>query len=141
MMRVFRECQRGGNYLSVHPRCIVKTSGFTRGVCKNRGFFIKLKGFSCGIAREQAILRKSKAPRKSPEKWTFLGLAFYNAPRLHTVKKSQGRGKITTRPLPQTFLDPPPPMTGFPPSLPCPVMSLQIPLSEASKIGFGGRAL
>ena len=23
---------------SVHTRCIVKTSGFTRGVCKNRGF-------------------------------------------------------------------------------------------------------
>ena len=24
---------------SVHTRCIVKTSGFTRSVCKNRGFF------------------------------------------------------------------------------------------------------
>ena len=24
---------------SVHTRCIVKTSGFTRGVCKNRGFY------------------------------------------------------------------------------------------------------
>ena len=31
------------------------------------------------------ILRKSKTPRKSPEKWTFLSLAFYNAPSLHTV--------------------------------------------------------
>ena len=30
---------------SVHTRCIVKTSGFTRGVCKNRGFSIKFKGF------------------------------------------------------------------------------------------------
>ena len=39
----------------------------------------------CGILTEQAILRKSKAPRKSPEKWTFLSLAFYNAPSLHTV--------------------------------------------------------
>ena len=34
------------------------------------------------------ILRKSKAPRKSPEKWTFLSLAFYNAPSLHTVNES-----------------------------------------------------
>ena len=24
---------------SVHTRCIVKTSGFTRGVCKNSGFY------------------------------------------------------------------------------------------------------
>ena len=24
---------------SVHTRCIVKTSGFTRGVCKNLGFY------------------------------------------------------------------------------------------------------
>ena len=24
---------------SVHTRCIVKKSGFTRGVCKNRGFY------------------------------------------------------------------------------------------------------
>ena len=24
---------------SVHTRCIVKTGGFTRGVCKNRGFY------------------------------------------------------------------------------------------------------
>ena len=24
---------------TVHTRCIVKTSGFTRGVCKNRGFY------------------------------------------------------------------------------------------------------
>ena len=32
------------NFNSVHTRCIVKTSGFTRGVCKNRDF-IKFKGF------------------------------------------------------------------------------------------------
>ena len=24
---------------SVHTRCIVKTSGFRRGVCKNQGFY------------------------------------------------------------------------------------------------------
>ena len=49
------------------------------------GDFIKFKGFSCGIPREQAILRQSKTPRKSQEKWTFMSLAFYNAPSLHTV--------------------------------------------------------
>ena len=29
-----------------------------------------------------------KTPRKSPEKWIFLSLAFYNAPSLHTVNWS-----------------------------------------------------
>ena len=32
------------SFNSVHTRCIVKTGGFTGGVCKNRGF-IKFKGF------------------------------------------------------------------------------------------------
>ena len=50
--------------------------------CKNRGFFYIYR-CSCGIPREQALLRKSKTSRKSPEKWTFLSLAFYNAPRKH----------------------------------------------------------
>ena len=59
----------------MQTRGIVKTSGFTR-VFVKIGDFIKFKGFSCGILREQAILRKSKAPRKSPEKSTFLSLAF-----------------------------------------------------------------
>ena len=68
----------------MHTRCIVKTSGFTRGVCKIWGFY-SIQRFSCGIPREQAILRKSKTPRKSPEKSTFLSLAFCNAPSLHTV--------------------------------------------------------
>ena len=71
----------------MHTRCIVKTRGFTRGVCKNRGSYYIFR-FSCGISREQAILRKAKAPRKSPEKWTFLSLAFYNAPSLHIVDHS-----------------------------------------------------
>ena len=31
---------RQGNFNSVHTRCIVKTSGFTRGVCKNRGLYL-----------------------------------------------------------------------------------------------------
>ena len=51
------------------------------------GDFIKFKGCSCGIPREQALLRKSKVPRKSPEKWTFPSLAFYNAPSLHAVEQ------------------------------------------------------
>ena len=71
----------------MHTRGIVKTSGFTRGVCIKIGdFIIEFKDFSCGIPREQAILRKAKTPRKSPEKRIFLSLAFYNAPSLHTVK-------------------------------------------------------
>ena len=69
---------------SVHTRCVVKTSGFTRGVCKNLGFFIEFKGFLVEFLESRAILRKSKTPRKSPEKWTFLSLAFYNAPSLHS---------------------------------------------------------
>ena len=37
------------------------------------------------IPSEQAPQRKSKTPRKSPEKWTFLSPVFYNAPSLHIV--------------------------------------------------------
>ena len=33
-----REENRPQNIHNVHTRCIVKTSGFTRGACKNRGF-------------------------------------------------------------------------------------------------------
>ena len=60
-----------------------------QGVFVKIGDFIKFKGSSCGIPREQATLRKSKTPRKPPEKWTFLSLAFYNAPSLHTVDYSE----------------------------------------------------
>ena len=36
----FRSGRPGfGKINSVHTRCIVKTGGFTRGVCKNRGFY------------------------------------------------------------------------------------------------------
>ena len=52
---------------SVHTRCIAKTSGFIRGVCKNLGFN-QIQRFSCGNSREQAILRKSKTPQKSRQK-------------------------------------------------------------------------
>ena len=61
------------------------TPAVLQGAFVKSGDFIKFKGFSCGIPGEQAILRKSKAPRKSPEKWTFLSLAFFNAPSLRTV--------------------------------------------------------
>ena len=37
----------------------------------------------------RCFLRKSRTSRKSPEKWTFLSLAFYNAPSLHTVDLMQ----------------------------------------------------
>ena len=53
------------------------------------GDFIKFKGFPCGVLTEQALLRKSKTPRKLPEKWIFLSLAFYNAPGLDTVKETR----------------------------------------------------
>ena len=49
------------------------------------GDFVKFKGFLVEFLENRRILRKSKTPRKSPQKWTFLSLAFYNAPSLHTV--------------------------------------------------------
>ena len=66
---------------SVHIRCTAKTSGFTRGVCRD---FIKFKGFLVEFL-EAGDPEKIRKPRKSPEKRTFLSLAFYNAPSSHTV--------------------------------------------------------
>ena len=42
-----RDCPQIGQnkFNCVHTRCIVKTSGFTRGVCKNRVFLLNLKVF------------------------------------------------------------------------------------------------
>ena len=38
--RAFHQRRRDDNKInSVHTRCIVKTSGFTRGVCQNQGFY------------------------------------------------------------------------------------------------------
>ena len=48
---------------------------------------------------EQAILRKSKTPQKSPGEWTFLSLAFHNAPSLHTVNKLPCETKKSTSEL------------------------------------------
>ena len=72
----------------VLTRGIAKTSGFTRGVWKKKGIFIKIERFSSGVLKEQPLLRNSKAPRKSQETWTFQSLAFYNAPSLHTIELS-----------------------------------------------------
>ena len=72
---------------SVHTSCIVKTSGFTRGVSKIRGF-IKFKGSLVEVLE----MRKSKNPEKSPEKSAFLSLAFYNAPSLDTVDNPPSGG-------------------------------------------------
>ena len=47
-----------------------------------KGFLVEFLEKSCDPER------KSKTPRKSPEKWTFLSLAFYNAPSLHTVEST-----------------------------------------------------
>ena len=61
---------------------IVKTSG---GMFARIGDSIKLEWFSSGIPREEALLRKVKTPRKSPEKWVSLSLAFYNAQLVCTL--------------------------------------------------------
>ena len=53
------------------------------GVCKNQGFII-FKGFLVEFLEKRRSW-ENQSPRKSPEKWTFLSLAFYNAPSLHTV--------------------------------------------------------
>ena len=42
---------------------------------------LNLKALSCGIFLEKI----------APEKWTFLGLAFYDAPSLHTVDERASR--------------------------------------------------
>ena len=69
-------------------RGIVKTDKSTRVFVKS-GILLNLK-VSCGICREQTLLKKSKNPRKSPEKWTFLSLAFDNAPSLHVGRRVAG---------------------------------------------------
>ena len=83
-----------GHMLSTSRICIEKTCKQGMFV-KIKDFILNLKGFSCGIPREQAILRKSKATRKSPEKWTFLSLAFYNAPSLTTVDVNNAHMRIS----------------------------------------------
>ena len=51
------------------------------------GGFVQFKVFLVEFLENRRSLRKAKTSRKSPGKWTFLSLAFYNAPSLHTVEK------------------------------------------------------
>ena len=51
-------------------------------------FLSNLKVFLWNSYRTGAP-QKIKTPRKVPKKWTFLSLAFYNAPSLHTVNKAK----------------------------------------------------
>ena len=66
----------------MHTRCIVRQA-VLQGVFVKIGNSIKFKGLLVEFLENN--------PRKSPEKWIFLSLAFYNAPSLHTVKKSLER--------------------------------------------------
>ena len=59
-----------------------------QGVFVKIGDFMKFKGFSVEFLESRRSSEKQKTPRKSLDKWTFLSLAFYNAPSLHTVDKS-----------------------------------------------------
>ena len=76
----------------MHTRDIVRRVGL-QGVFVKSGILLNLKVF-LWIPGEQAILRKSKTPRKSPEKWTFLSLAFYNAPSLDTDDEIHDKGNL-----------------------------------------------
>ena len=60
-----------------------------QGVFVKIGHFIKFKGFLVEFLESRRSWENQKPPRKSPEKWTFLSLAFYNAPSLHTVELIQ----------------------------------------------------
>ena len=95
---------------SVHTMQTVKTSGFTRGVRKNRGFYIKFKGFLVEFLES----RRSSENQKPPENRQKSGL-FWASPftvctyRLHSFleiqenleiqqfPKDQGhKGRVTT---------------------------------------------
>ena len=70
---------------SMQTRGIVQTSRDLQAVFVKIGDFIKFKGFSCGILREQVLLRKSNTPKIAGNVVFFLRLAFYNVPSLHSV--------------------------------------------------------
>ena len=73
---------------SVQTRCILKTVDL-QGVFVKIGDFnlIKFEGFIVEFIENRRARENPRPPppRKSPEKWTFLSLAFYNAPSLHIV--------------------------------------------------------
>ena len=56
------------------------------------GDFIKFKGFLVEFLENRRSSENQNPPENLPEKWTFLSLAFYNAPSLHTVEKRQPGG-------------------------------------------------
>ena len=68
------------NLNNVHTRCIVKTSGFTRGVCKNPGF-IKFKGFLVEFLES----RRSWENQKPPENRQKSGLFWASPFTMHLV--------------------------------------------------------
>ena len=55
-----------------------------KGCLQKSGILLSLKVFLRNPKRT-GDPEKIKNPRKSPEKWTFLSFAFYNAPSLHTA--------------------------------------------------------
>ena len=71
---------------SVHTRCIVKTSGFTRGVCKTRGFYWKFQSFLVEFlenSRSWEIKNPQIIARKVDFSEPYL---FLKAPNLDTVE-------------------------------------------------------
>ena len=60
---------------SVHTRCIVKTSGFTRGVCKNRGF-VKFKGFLVEFLENKRSWENRKPPKNRQKSGLFWASPF-----------------------------------------------------------------
>ena len=56
---------------SVHTRCIVKTSGFTRCVCKNQGDFIKFKGFLVEFLESRRSWENQKTPENRQKSRLF----------------------------------------------------------------------
>ena len=59
----------------------------------NIGDCIKFQGFLVEFLERTGDPEKVKTPRRPPEMWTFLSLAFYNAPSLHTVDSQKGSWK------------------------------------------------
>ena len=93
---VFASCPLGHNIVK---KLLTENSSFKKDKCSKKYALIFLVH---GIPREWALLRKSKTPRKLPDKWTFLSLAFYNAPSLHTVNS---RSELFSRRSKRAFLE------------------------------------
>ena len=72
-----------------------------KGCLQNIGDSIKFKGLLVELLQNRRSLENQKPPENCPKKWTFLSLAFYNAPSLHAVKRI--RCKKHKRGLPTSF--------------------------------------